>query len=482
MHEHELATRDFRRASIAVIRRIAGQDDVAAVTRIVEEFLLDQLGARASLLIYDEEAELLWSAIDDAREIPRGVGLLGRMIELPELLVVERLDRTPGSVPASDDPEGDARARLIAAPVLAPGEAALLALVVVARDRGQPSFDADERAWLQAFAERLAPLLAALALEAELDDSLELPTASPLGPFRAEALAAAALDEQGAPLQVSTPLLRWSTWSLVGLVVLALAYLALVDVGHYAGGPALVRLAGRTEVSAHASGSVVEVLVEPGDLVAPGQTLVRFHDVEGAAEAARLEQEFELQLRALLREPDDAAVQREVASLRARKQEAATKREEHRVVAPQAGRVRDLRVRIGQALAPGDVVLSIDGEAAAPELVALLPGDERPRVAVGERMSFELEGYPDATLELEVAYVHDDVVGPGEALRLLGPVAEGLELESSVVLVGARLPSEHFESRHARYRWHDGMRGRAEVRVKTTSMLEALIPALEELR
>ena len=49
-------------------------------------------------------------------------------------------------------------------------------------------------------------------------------------------------------------------------------------------------------------------------------------------------------------------------------------------------------------------------------------------------------------------------------------------------LVGARLPSETFESRHARYHWHDGMRGRAEVRVKTTTMLEALIPALEELR
>jgi membrane fusion protein (multidrug efflux system) len=481
MHDRSTAIgeREFMRGMIAVMRRVAAQDDVADVTRIVEEFLLDQLGERASLLIYDEDADMLWSAIDETREIPRGVGLLGDMIARPEPIVIERLDRAAASVPERDDPQGDARARLLAVPVL--GDA-LLGVVVVARDRGRPAFAADEQAWLQTFADRLAPLLAALALAAELDDSLELAIAREPGPFRPEALAAAALAEHGAPLHVSTPLLRRATWSLVGLVALALAYLALAEVGHYAAGPALVRLAGRTEVSAHASGSVVAVLVEPGDSVVAGQTLVRFHDVEGAAEAARLEQEFELQLRALLREPDDAAVQREVASLRARKQEAATKREEHRVVAPQAGRVRDLRVRPGQALAPGDVVLSIDGDAAAPELVALLPGDERPRVAVGERMRFEITGYPDATIELEVAYVHDDVVGPSEALRLLGPVADGLTLDASVVLVGARLPSETFESRHARYRWHDGMRGRAEVRVKTTSMLEALIPALEELR
>ena len=69
-----------------------------------------------------------------------------------------------------------------------------------------------------------------------------------------------------------------------------------------------------------------------------------------------------------------------------------------------------------------------------------------------------------------------------EALRLLGPaVGEGLALAGPVVLVEARLPATAFVSKDRSYDYHDGMRGRGEVRVRAVTLLEALVPALERL-
>ena len=65
---------------------------------------------------------------------------------------------------------------------------------------------------------------------------------------------------------------------------------------------------------------------------------------------------------------------------------------------------------------------------------------------------------------------------------MLGPeVAGDLELTGPVVLVRAALPCDDFESKADRYHYHDGMRGRAEVEVRRTRIIEALIPSLEAL-
>ncbi len=472
----------WQRAMLTTLRRVAAEQDVAALARIVEEFLLDHLGDRASCLIHDEEGGVLWSATDDAREVACGEGLIGHVLASGEGLLVPRLDRDRRFRAGSDDPGGDARGSLLVEPVVSGDE--VLAVLVVARDRTRAPFGPDDRARLATFARTFAPLLAGLALQVELEQAAEDAPSEDAAPglYRSEALEAyERWKSHGEVARINSAWLAWTTRALVVLVVLALAYVALVDIGQYATGPALVRLGGRTEVTARVSGSVVEVLVSPGDVVAADQPLVRFYDVEDAAELRRLEQEFELQLRNMLLDPSDETAQHEVASLRAQNQRALAHRQEHLVRAPVAGRVRDVRVRPGQALSSGDVLVSLDGAESEPQVIALLPGDERPRIQPGMTLSFEVEGYPDAATGLIVEQVDDDVVGPAEALRLLGPVADGLQLDGSVILVHARLPSERFESKRARYRWHDGMRGAAEVRVRMTTILEALVPALEEL-
>ncbi len=478
--EDELA---WHRAMLALLRRITAAQDVAAVTRVVEEFLLDHLGDRACLLIHDSEGGFLWSALDDEREIAAGEGLIGHALASGEALAVGRVDRDR-RFRMSDDPEGERSGSLLVQPIAPSAGGEVQAMLVVARDRARASFFEHERCQLAELAQHLAPLVAALALRVELEQAIEESPSEDTQPgvYRREALEAHAATAYGEVARLDSRALVWSTRALVVLVALALAYISLVDVGQYASGPALVRLGGRSEVTARASGSVVAVLVEPGDWVVAEQPLVRFHDVEDAAELRRLEQEFELQLRNLLRDPSDEVAQQEVATLRAQKQRAMAHGQEHIVRAPVSGRVRDVRVRPGQALDSGDVLLSLDGEESAPKVIALLPGEDRPRIQPGMPLSFEIDGYPDAAATLIVEQVHDDVVGPAEALRLLGPaVADGLELDGPVILVHARLPSERFESKRTRYRWHDGMRGEAEVRVRSTTILEALVPALEEL-
>ncbi|MFV8750611.1 HlyD family efflux transporter periplasmic adaptor subunit [Nannocystaceae bacterium ST9] len=485
----------WQHALLVALRRMAGQD-VAAITRILEEFLLDQAQAdRAQLLIHDPEGGFAWSALDDEREVRVGggvgEGLIGQALVSGEALCVARVDRD-ARFRVTDDPEGSGQASLIAQPIVWHGPMASesLGVLIVGRDpdRARGPLGEREAELVATLAHHVGPTLAALARRVELEQALELETHDEThadlrpGIYRSEAVEAHAWTARGEVARLHSRAMAWATRALVILVAIAFAYLALVDIGQYASGPALVRLGGRSEVTARERGSVVEVLVEPGDAVMVDQPLVRFHDVEDAAELGRIEQEFALQLRNMLRDPGDEAAQQSVASLRAQRQRALAHRQEHLVRAPMAGRVRDVRVRPGQALDSGDVLVSLDGEASEPQVIAVLPGDERPRIEPGMPLSFEIEGYPDAATTLIVERVHDDVVGPAEALRLLGPeVAEGLDIQGSVILVHARLPGEAFESKRGRYRWHDGMRGHAEVRVRSTTILEALVPGLEEL-
>jgi hypothetical protein len=50
-----------------------------------------------------------------------------------------------------------------------------------------------------------------------------------------------------------------------------------------------------------------------------------------------------------------------------------------------------------------------------------------------------------------------------------------------VVLVTARLPAETFEADREVYRYHDGMHGTAEVRIRSERIVTALVPGLKGL-
>jgi membrane fusion protein (multidrug efflux system) len=214
---------------------------------------------------------------------------------------------------------------------------------------------------------------------------------------------------------------------------------------------------------------------------------VRFANAREAAELRRLERSWELQLVNRLRDPADPGPAQALMSLQADIDLARARLDERVVRAPAGGVVRDVRSRPEQRVDAGEILLSLAGAAAHPTLIAVLPGEHRPRLRPGLPLSLELRGYDHAPQGLTVGSVSAEVVDPDEARRLLGPeIAAAVALNGPVVLVQARFPAATFTAGGRRYELHDGMWGQAEVRVRSDRLAVALVPglraALERLR
>jgi hypothetical protein len=123
------------------------------------------------------------------------------------------------------------------------------------------------------------------------------------------------------------------------------------------------------------------------------------------------------------------------------------------------------------------------GEQEDPKVVILVPGEFRPQLRPGMPIRFEIAGYRYAYQALTVRSVGEDVVGPNEARRYMGPgLADSVTVGGGpVVVVEAALPAETFAAEDKTYRYHNGMSGRAEVRVRSEKILFTLVPGLKAL-
>ncbi|HEX6836704.1 MAG TPA: HlyD family efflux transporter periplasmic adaptor subunit [Polyangia bacterium] len=301
--------------------------------------------------------------------------------------------------------------------------------------------------------------------------------------FREEAVAQhAGPSRAGALLRLSSSWTRWSYWVVLLLLSVALCYSLVGQIAEYAVGPALVRAEGRFELTAQTEGTVSAVLVQSGETVAAGEPLVQLAGDEQKADLERIDKELELQLLKVLRDPSDQIARQSLSSLHAQHDLAAAHLERQLIRAPRAGTISDVRIRSGQRLRPGDVVLGLTRPDSALTVVALLPGRYRPMIQPGMPLRLELDGYRYAYRELDVAHVDDGVIGPAEAKRFLGPVASDvMEIDGSLTLVRARLPSRDFVYEGSHYQYSDGLTGTAHVRVKSERILLALVPGLRAL-
>jgi membrane fusion protein (multidrug efflux system) len=299
--------------------------------------------------------------------------------------------------------------------------------------------------------------------------------------FRQEALQA--LEETDAAagelLDISPRWTRWAYWLLAAAVCGSLSFAAFAFVGEYATGAAVVRVEGRTDLTATASGTVDQVLVQPGQHVVVGQPLVRFNVASESAELERLQMEFDGELVKVLRDPNDQVSRQGLTSLRAQKELAATRVAQRSLHAPLAGIVSDLRIRRGQLLQAGDLVLSLNGAGTRFVVVALLPGQFRPMLHRGMPLRLRLQGFARASELTTIDSVGDEVVGPAEARRYLGPdVADALPINGPVVLVKATLEGSGFVSDGKRFNFYDGLTGSAEARFRWQRVLAVLVPGL----
>jgi membrane fusion protein (multidrug efflux system) len=316
--------------------------------------------------------------------------------------------------------------------------------------------------------------------EGKKEDDSRSEAAGPERLFRASALAAHARGRTHGDLVRVVP--GW-VGPVYGLVVAAfVAVLLIVTVGRvneYATGRAIVLLAGHTDVTATETGTIASVLVTSGDRVTGGQILATFTAVPEQNLVDKLANEFEIELVRLLRHPESQDARNALAEIRAELRHARAQLEARTVRAPHDGIVHDLRVRPGQVPARGARLLSLVPGTAAHELVALIPGAYRPMLREGDDLRLELDGFAHAFVDLVIDAIDDDAIGPAEAKRHLGPGhADVLDFAGSVVLVRATIPGDTFVAEGTRHRYHGGMMGTAEIRVRSEPIVVAFMPGL----
>jgi membrane fusion protein (multidrug efflux system) len=302
--------------------------------------------------------------------------------------------------------------------------------------------------------------------------------------YRREALEHANQHRLEGEILRSTPLATRAAYRLVvAACVFALGFLAIGRMQRYAVGPMVIRVDGRTEVSALNGGTIAETAVHPGEMVRAGDLLVRFRGDAEEAELRRLRREYEDRARARLRDLNDEMSRTALISLRAELSLAERKLAEESIRAPCAGTVGDVRVRPGQVIPQGTALLTLATAATRARVVAMLPAHDRPMLHAGGPLRVELRGYPYAYRQATIELVGDEALGPREVQRYLGDeLADTVELRGPVVLVEATLPSPSFHVDGQVLRYVDGMSGQAEASLRSEPLATLLMPALRLLR
>lgn len=285
---------------------------------------------------------------------------------------------------------------------------------------------------------------------------------------------------QGDLLRISPQWTNWTYRLLVGVFAAGFIYSLFGRFDQYATGIAVIRDEGRTIVTSITGGTITGIAVEPGQRVEANQLLLRFNDIQERIELERLNRDLNLQQINRLRNPNDSIAQQQLASVRVQIESLEKRLKERAIFAPRAGMVRDIRIRQNQLVSPGELLMTITGDDDALSVIAILPGAYRPLLKKGIPLRLELNGFRYAYQRLIIDAIGDEVIGPSEIRRFLGQeIADSMALEGSSVIIRAHLPSRRFKANGRWHQYHDGMHGTAEARVRSESILLALVPGLK---
>jgi membrane fusion protein (multidrug efflux system) len=183
-----------------------------------------------------------------------------------------------------------------------------------------------------------------------------------------------------------------------------------------------------------------------------------------------------------LSDPSDEEARKSLARLSAEHGLAEARLDDRSLRAPKAGTVSEIRIRPGQLLQPGEIVLTLLDDETPPSVVALLPGQFRPQLRPGGLVRFAPDGYSFSYQSLTIESVGDEILGPSEVRRYLGPeLADALKIEGPSVIVTARLPKPSFDAEGKAYRFHHGLQGHVWVRLRARTILAAFVPALADV-
>jgi len=449
----------IEREVFQLARRIALQADLAAAMRVLHHGLARLTDSHdARCVFFDAALCSVWAvsdgdpprALDDqAQQLVAKVARSGRRAVLGHALV---------------EPVGPAPAR---------------AVLMLCRPRTSAAYGEHEIATVAAIAAALVGLVGHFV--ADHVARREQAQRDARSPFRPEALA----ERRGvtaAPGRLVTTARTWMRWAyptLIGLVAAVIVAAAVIQVPTYSTGVSIITIEGE-QVTSPVPGTVAEVLVAPGAHVAAGDPVLRLRALDEDAQLAAAETDYRNALATFLTTPGDDGARNALATIATRRQHAKAIVDGRTLRASSAGIVGDIRVRPGQLVAPGAPILKISPSADL-SAVALMPGFDRPRLKVGMTLQIELPGYHKKREEAVIDTIGSQVIGPEEARKSLGdPIGDALPVTGSVVIVRAHLTARTFEASGREYEFHDGMLGKAEVKVDHESLLRVLLPGKGE--
>jgi multidrug efflux pump subunit AcrA (membrane-fusion protein) len=302
--------------------------------------------------------------------------------------------------------------------------------------------------------------------------------------FRSEALESQSrgFGARADLLHISSAWTKWSYWLLIALFMLSSLYVLVARVDEYATGVGVIRDEGRSVVTAANSGTIRRIAIRPGQRIELNQPLVYLDDSQEWIELERLRNDFNSQRLNRLRNPNDSLPNQTLTTLKAQIEAAERRLKERTLLAPREGTVQDLRIRANQFVNPGESLLTIVGDDDGLNVIAILPGHYRPLLKKGEPLRLELAAFRYSYQHATIDDVGNEVVGPGEVRRFLGPeIADSLTLQGPSVIVKAHLPTRQFKADGRWHEYHDGMHGVADARLRSSSVLASLVPGLRPL-
>jgi membrane fusion protein (multidrug efflux system) len=258
----------------------------------------------------------------------------------------------------------------------------------------------------------------------------------------------------------------------------------IVKVPTYSEGPGVVVLPG-TPVTAGAPGTVDQIyLTRQNTRVKKGDALVRLKSEKEESDYRQAKTELEAATATFLFDRGDEAVRKALVTAQAAVKRAEDSIEQRTVRAPVDGVVSDVRVAVGKSVNFGDPILTVSAPDQLPEVWALLPGSDRPRLKVGAELQVELVGFQKTREKAKIKEISSGITGAALARNQIGAeLADALKLApegGSYVLVKAQLPRKGFRAKGKKYFFHHGMPSKNEVRVEDKRFISTLLPSLEK--
>jgi membrane fusion protein (multidrug efflux system) len=245
----------------------------------------------------------------------------------------------------------------------------------------------------------------------------------------------------------------------------------------YAAGIGIIRLAGQTAILAEAAGDVRAVLVREGERVVAGQGLVALNADEEETLVESLAAKYRREMVESRGGAKDGAASAILDETRVALEPARARLERRTIRASGDGVVYDVGVQVGRTLNSGDRVALLARSGTEFEMVGLMPGRYAPLLHVGQLVRVRLTGYSHAFIDVHLTEVGSCVVGPRQALALLGPDTGDIAMPTQpVIVVYATVPGTSFESDGMRHNYVPGMEGAAQARIANKRLLFSLIP------